>query len=75
MTDEKLVCHAKNNSFFLKSDLILLLKDWGELLRKTWNSTFWKVREDVKVNSATHIAMSFCNETNHETYWHFIIIL
>ena len=29
------------------------------------NNLFGKVREDVKVNSATHIAMGCCNETNH----------
>ena len=39
------------------------------------NLHFGKVKGDVKVNSATHIAMSCCNETIHKTYWHFIIIL
>ena len=36
---------------------------------------FWKGQGRYQGQSATHIAIGCCNETNHETYWHFIIIL
>ena len=38
------------------------------ILNSQINRIFGKVKGDVKVNSATLIAMSCCNETIHKTY-------
>ena len=59
----------------LKESLCQDLKRRKSYFDHNINCTFGKVREDVKVNSATHNAIGCCNETNHKTYWHFIIML